>query len=72
MKSVPFSNLQVATSRLNTRLYRPNMELCRDAAQTRLVQEVYEIDESIESLTNQLRSTEDQLQNLLVSTTCTA
>ena len=58
---------QVATTRLESRLHRPNMEGCRDAAQKRLVQEVHEIDETIESLTNQLRNMENQLQALLVS-----
>ncbi|XP_067936930.1 tektin-3-like [Watersipora subatra] len=56
--------LKVATTRLSSRLHRPNMESCRDAAQVRLIQEVNEIDESIESLTGQIRDTENQLQTL--------
>lgn len=58
---------QVATTRLDSRLYRPNMEACRDPVQARLVQEVHELDESVEALTNQLRCTEDQHQDLVVS-----
>lgn len=42
------------------------MEACRDAAQCRMAQEVYELDESIEALTNQLRAAENQMQALQV------
>ncbi|XP_074777875.1 tektin-3 [Athene noctua] len=56
--------LKVAQTRLDERTRRPNMELCRDAAQLRLVNEVYEIDETIQSLQQRLRDAEDTLQVL--------
>ncbi|CAM9700121.1 unnamed protein product [Bubo scandiacus] len=56
--------LKVAQTRLDERTRRPNMELCRDTAQLRLVNEVYEIDETIQSLQQRLRDAEDTLQVL--------
>lgn len=38
---------KVAHTRLETRTHRPNVELCRDAAQCRLVREVQEIAHSV-------------------------
>ncbi|GAB0197827.1 tektin-3 [Grus japonensis] len=57
--------LKVAQTRLDERTRRPNMELCRDTAQLRLVNEVYEIDETIQSLQQRLRDAEDTLQTLV-------
>ncbi|KFV47513.1 Tektin-3 [Gavia stellata] len=57
--------LKVAQTRLDERTRRPNMELCRDGAQLRLVNEVYEIDQTIQSLQQQLRDAEDTLQMLV-------
>ncbi|KFW93386.1 Tektin-3 [Phalacrocorax carbo] len=57
--------LKVAQTRLDERTRRPNMELCRDPAQLRLVNEVHEIDETIQSLQQRLRDAEDTLQMLV-------
>ncbi|KFP15020.1 tektin-3 [Egretta garzetta] len=57
--------LKVAQTRLDERTRRPNMELCRDTAQLRLVNEVYEIDETIQSLQQRLRDAEETLQVLV-------
>ncbi|NWX43972.1 TEKT3 protein, partial [Steatornis caripensis] len=57
--------LKVAQTRLDERTRRPNMELCRDTAQIHLVNEVYEIDETIQGLQQQLRDAEDALQALV-------
>lgn len=61
------SPLMVAETRLNTRLRRPNMELCRDPAQHRLVSEVYEIRETVEQLRARLAEAENSLQVLMRS-----
>ncbi|NWX22339.1 TEKT3 protein, partial [Aegotheles bennettii] len=57
--------LKVAQTRLDERTRRPNVELCRDTAQLRLVNEVYEIDKTIQSLQQRLSDAEDMLQELL-------
>lgn len=57
--------MQVAQTRLETRTRRPNIELCRDPAQHRLVSEVYEIRESVESLHAKLVQSENAVQHLL-------
>ncbi|CAG5125750.1 unnamed protein product [Candidula unifasciata] len=57
--------IQVAQTRLDIRLRRPNVELCRDSAQHRLVEEVVEITETMESLQHRLREAENALQALL-------
>ncbi|NXD84753.1 TEKT3 protein, partial [Halcyon senegalensis] len=59
--------LKVAQTRLDERTRRPNMELCRDPAQIRLVNEVHEIDETIQSLQQRLRDAENVLQMLVHS-----
>ncbi|EDL10379.1 tektin-3 [Mus musculus] len=56
--------LKVAQTRLDERTRRPNVELCRDMAQLRLVNEVYEVDETIQTLQQRLRDSEDTLQSL--------
>ncbi|XP_053939398.1 tektin-3-like [Cuculus canorus] len=60
-KMAPF---KVAQTRLDERTWRPNVELCRDNAQLRLVKEVYEIDETVHTLQHRLRDAEDTLQKL--------
>ncbi|XP_012603451.1 tektin-3 [Microcebus murinus] len=62
--------LKVAQTRLDERTRRPNIELCRDTAQLRLVNEVYEVDDTIQILQQRLRDAEDTLQ-LLVHTKTT-
>ncbi|NXT00564.1 TEKT3 protein, partial [Jacana jacana] len=55
---------KVAQTRLDECKWRPNMELCRDTAQLHLVNEVHEIDETVQSLEQRLRDSEDSLQML--------
>lgn len=57
--------MQVAQSRLESRTRRPNVELCRDQPQHRLVSEVGEIYETVDILQNRLRSAEAALQELV-------
>ncbi|XP_004716362.1 tektin-3 [Echinops telfairi] len=57
--------LKVAQTRLDERTRRPNIELCRDMAQLRLVNEVYEVDDTIQTLQRRLRDAEDTLQSLV-------
>lgn len=57
--------MQVAQSRLATRDRRPNMEACRDPVQHRLVEEVGEINETVDALRCKLREAENALQHLL-------
>lgn len=57
--------MQVAQTRLDTRTRRPNVELCRDPVQHRLVEEVHEITDTVESLQAKLRQAENSLQHLL-------
>ncbi|CAG5132056.1 unnamed protein product [Candidula unifasciata] len=57
--------MQVAQTRLETRLRRPNVELCRDPVQHRLVEEVGEITDTVDILQYKLREAENALQALL-------
>ncbi|OWF47784.1 tektin-3-like isoform X1 [Mizuhopecten yessoensis] len=57
--------MQVAHTRLDTRIRRPNVELCRDPVQHRLVEEVGEIGVTVDHLQNKLRMAENALQQLL-------
>lgn len=57
--------MQVAQTRLDTRLRRPNVEQCRDAVHTRLVEEVGEITDTVDHLQHRLREAENALQALL-------
>lgn len=57
--------MQVAQTRLATRTRRPNIEACRDPVQHRLVEEVSEIHETVDSLKAKLREAENALQHLL-------
>ncbi|XP_008942940.1 PREDICTED: tektin-4 [Merops nubicus] len=56
--------MKVAQTRLYDRSFRPNVELCRDDAQFRLISEVEELTESIESLKKKLLESEQTLRNL--------
>lgn len=60
-KEVP---LKVAETRLYQRSYRPNVELCRDTAQLRLVSEVEELNMSLSALREKLLEAEQSLRNL--------
>uniref|UniRef100_A0A8D0GJ34 Tektin n=1 Tax=Sphenodon punctatus TaxID=8508 RepID=A0A8D0GJ34_SPHPU len=57
--------MKVAHTRLDERTRRPNVELCRDSTQLRLVNEVHEIDDTIQNLQQRLREAEDTLQMLV-------
>ncbi|XP_033023449.1 tektin-4 [Lacerta agilis] len=56
--------LKVAQTRLYDRSFRPNVDLCRDAAQFRLVSEIEELTASIEALKKKLLESEQALRNL--------
>ncbi|GCC27285.1 hypothetical protein chiPu_0005709 [Chiloscyllium punctatum] len=57
--------LKVAQTRLDERTRRPNVELCRDPAQIHLVNEVHELDNTIQILQQRLKDAEDTLQMLV-------
>lgn len=56
--------MKVSQTRLDTRTTRPNVELCRDAVQYRLIEEVHEITESVERLSDTLAQAEKSLKGL--------
>lgn len=56
--------LKVAQTRLDKRTQRPNVELCRDRPQYRLVGEVGEITYNIERLREMLAESENSLKAL--------
>ncbi|XP_003790808.1 tektin-4 [Otolemur garnettii] len=56
--------LRVAQTRLYQRSHRPNVELCRDTAQFRLVSEVEELNMSLTALKEKLLEAEQSLRNL--------
>uniref|UniRef100_A0A8C9Q7U5 Tektin n=1 Tax=Spermophilus dauricus TaxID=99837 RepID=A0A8C9Q7U5_SPEDA len=56
--------LRVAQTRLYQRSFRPNVELCRDTAQIRLVSEVEELHMSLDALREKLQEAEQALRNL--------
>ncbi|CAH1367699.1 hypothetical protein MTP99_008975 [Tenebrio molitor] len=57
--------MKVAHTRLEARIHRKNVELCRDIAQERLVKEVVDMQDSIEYLHRKLQEAEAQHQQLL-------
>jgi len=57
--------LKVAQTRLEARAHRPDVELCRDPPHHRLVEEVGQIQESIDLLNRKLNEAEMAHQNLL-------
>ncbi|XP_031346134.1 tektin-3-like isoform X1 [Photinus pyralis] len=65
-KSAP---MKVAHTRLETRTHRKDVELCRDMAQDRLVQEVRDLQDNIEYLHRKLQEAEAQHQQLLKTRT---
>lgn len=56
--------MKVAQTRLDHRTYRPNVELCRDPVQYRLVTEVGELTETIELLNTRLAEADNSLKTL--------
>ncbi|XP_062995981.1 tektin-2 [Elgaria multicarinata webbii] len=57
-------NLKLAHTRLETRTYRPNMELCRDQAQHGLTDEVHQLEGTIAALKQKLAQSQDALDAL--------
>ncbi|XP_053123198.1 tektin-2-like isoform X3 [Hemicordylus capensis] len=58
------ANLKLAHTRLETRTYRPNMELCRDQAQHGLTDEVHQLEGTIAALKQKLAQSQDALDAL--------
>uniref|UniRef100_A0A8C6S2Y5 Tektin n=1 Tax=Nannospalax galili TaxID=1026970 RepID=A0A8C6S2Y5_NANGA len=54
-------------TRLACRTWRPNLELCRDIPQFKLLNEVFTIDDTLQTLRLRLRKTQDTLQLLVIS-----
>jgi len=57
--------LKVAQTRLEARAHRPDVELCRDPPHLRLVEEVGQLQESIDLLNRKLSEAEAAHQDLL-------
>jgi len=57
--------MKVAQTRLDTRLTRPNIELCRDQVQYKLINEVGEISHNVERLKEMLDNSEDSFKSLI-------
>lgn len=57
--------MKLSQTRLDTRTNRPNVELCRDPVQYRLIEEVNEIEESVARLQERLQNAEDSLKGLI-------
>ncbi|KAF6097599.1 tektin 1 [Phyllostomus discolor] len=55
---------KLAHTRLETRTHRPNVELCRDVAQYRLIQEVHEINHNVSRLKEILAQAQVELKGL--------
>jgi len=56
--------LKVAQTRLNDRRARPGIESCHDPAQDHLIGEVYQLSQSVDSLTGELGEAESNLKKL--------
>ncbi|OON18109.1 hypothetical protein X801_06044 [Opisthorchis viverrini] len=56
--------LRLAGTRIDLRKVRPNIELCRDAAEYRLIQEVEEITTDVAELRHRLKLAHDSLKAL--------
>ncbi|CAH3110534.1 unnamed protein product [Pocillopora meandrina] len=57
--------MKVSQTRLENRTFRPNVELCRDRVQYRLIEEVFEISTNIERLREKLADAEASLKGLI-------
>ncbi|XP_002720733.2 tektin-2 [Oryctolagus cuniculus] len=57
-------SLKLAHTRLETRTYRPNVELCRDQAQYGLTDEVHQLEATIAALKQKLAQAQDALDAL--------
>lgn len=56
--------MKVAQTRLHSREFRPNVELCRDPVQYNLVGEVHQIAQSVDALMQKLNDAEHALKDL--------
>lgn len=63
-------SLKVAQTRLERRTHRPDIELCRDEAQFRLVSEIQDVNETLEQLQRKLGEVEAAHQQLLKVKAC--
>lgn len=57
--------MKVAQTRLEVRQHRPNLELCRDPVQYKLIEEVQEIAGSVAQLQARLRDANSSLKGLV-------
>ena len=57
--------LKLSETRLDNRSQRPNVELCRDSVQYKLVEEVQEIQSSVGQLKDRLADSEGSLKGLI-------
>ena len=57
--------MKVSQTRLENRTFRPNVELCRDRVQYRLLEEVFEISTNVERLQEKLVVAESSLKGLI-------
>ncbi|XP_034359668.1 tektin-2 [Arvicanthis niloticus] len=57
-------NLKLAHTRLESRTYRPNVELCRDQSQYGLIDEVHQLEATINTMKQKLAQTQDALDAL--------
>ncbi|XP_031232760.1 tektin-2 [Mastomys coucha] len=57
-------NLKLAHTRLESRTYRPNVELCRDQTQYGLIDEVHQLEATINTMKQKLAQTQDALNAL--------
>ena len=57
--------MKLAQTRLNTRTNRPNVELCRDPVQYRLIEEVHELDSSVANLEDRHSEAQASLKGLI-------
>lgn len=57
-------NLKLAHTRLESRTYRPNVELCRDQTQYGLIDEVHQLEATIQIMKQKLAQTQDALDAL--------
>lgn len=57
-------NLKLAHTRLESRTYRPNVELCRDQTQYGLIDEVHQLEATISTMKQKLAQTQDALDAL--------
>ncbi|XP_058052255.1 tektin-2 [Ahaetulla prasina] len=58
------ASLKLVHTRLETRTYRPNMELCRDQAQHGLTDEVHQLEGTIAALKQKMAQSQDALDAL--------